>query len=72
MKIKHNYEGLEGANVYIYSGIYNIIASHDGINYIRDIDGNCDGPRWGGHPIDPNRNSNVRPRNLRNSKPNQN
>ena len=32
MKIKQNYDEWEGANIYIYSGAYNNIASDDGIN----------------------------------------
>ena len=41
IKIEKSYEGLEGSQVYIYSGTYNIIASDDGINSAGDTDDNC-------------------------------
>ena len=59
MKIKQSYEGLEGANVYIYSGTYNIIASDDGINSAGDTTGNC--ANQGGGQMGP---GGSRPRNL--------
>lgn len=36
MNISACYEGLEGAQVYLYSGIYNVIASDDGVNAAGD------------------------------------
>lgn len=39
MNIEKSYEGLEGANIYIYSGTYNIISSDDGINSAGDAEG---------------------------------
>ncbi len=47
MDIKKSYEGLEGSNVYIYSGKYSIIASDDGINSAGDTDENCEGGQGG-------------------------
>ena len=41
INIGKSYEGLEGAQVYIYSGTYHIIASDDGINSAGDTDENC-------------------------------
>ena len=41
ISISKCYEGLEGSQVYIYSGTYNIIASDDGINAAGDTDENC-------------------------------
>ena len=41
MNITKSYEGLEGSNVYIYSGTYNIISSDDGINSAGDTDEEC-------------------------------
>ena len=41
IKIEKSYEGLEGSQVYIYSGTYNIIASDDGINSAGDTYDNC-------------------------------
>ena len=51
--IKKSYEGLEGSQVYIYSGTYYVIASDDGINAAGDTDENCQtggntGPGQGG------------------------
>ena len=40
MNILKSYEGLKGAQIYIYSGTYNIIASNDGINSAGDTDSN--------------------------------
>jgi len=39
--IEKSYEGLEGSQVYIYSGTYHIISSDDGINAAGDTDENC-------------------------------
>ena len=74
--IKKSYEGLEGSNIYIYSGKYNIISSDDGINSAGDTDENCNnqngmGPGQGG-PGGPNGPGggrmpmNLRYRNLQN------
>ena len=41
ISIGKSYEGLEGSQVYIYSGTYHIIASDDGINAAGDTDENC-------------------------------
>ena len=41
INITKSYEGLEGSQVYIYSGTYNIIASDDGINSAGDTDQEC-------------------------------
>ena len=46
-------EGLEGSQVYIYSGTYNIIASDDGINAAGDTDENC---QSGGGDMNPGGN----------------
>ena len=43
-------EGLEGSQVYIYSGTYNIIASDDGINAAGDTDENCQSGGGGMNP----------------------
>ena len=57
MNIIKSNEGLEGSQVYIYSGTYNIISSDDGINAAGDTSGNC-GSNFGGR--------NNQPRNLKN------
>ena len=41
INITKSYEGLEGAQVYIYSGIYRVIASDDGINAAGDTTDQC-------------------------------
>jgi len=41
LKVQQSLEGMEGAQVYIYSGTYNIISSDDGINSAGDTDSNC-------------------------------
>ena len=41
IKISKSYEGLEGSQIYIYSGTYNIIASDDGINSAGDTSEEC-------------------------------
>ena len=50
MNITKSYEGLEGSNVYIYSGTYNIISSDDGINSAGDTDEECQPGGNGNHP----------------------
>ena len=57
MNIIKSNEGLEGSQVYIYSGTYNIISSDDGINAAGDTSGNCSS-NFGGR--------NNQPRNLKN------
>ena len=42
INITKSYEGLEGAQVYIYSGTYKVIASDDGINSAGDTTEDCD------------------------------
>ena len=71
MTIKKSYEGLEGSNIYIYSGTYNIISSDDGINSAGDTDEICSGtdrggvnPKPGGTNIPPG-GGGGRPMNLR-------
>jgi len=41
LNISKSYEGLEGAQVYIYSGTYRVIASDDGINAAGDTTDEC-------------------------------
>ena len=41
INITKSYEGLEGAQVYIYSGTYRVIASDDGINAAGDTTDQC-------------------------------
>ena len=53
ISISKCYEGLEGSQVYIYSGTYNIIASDDGINAAGDTDENC---QSGGGDMNPGGN----------------
>ena len=61
INVTKSLEGLEGAQVYIYSGIYNVIASDDGINAAGDTTEQC---RQGGMPG--NQPGNMGPRrNLR-------
>jgi hypothetical protein len=80
IKIQKSYEGLEGSNVYIYSGTYNIISSDDGINAAGDTDQICSGPGGGqmnpGGPSGPGGpggpgGMNNRPMNLRHLQQNQ-
>ena len=75
MNITKSYEGLEGSQVYIYSGTYSIIASDDGINSAGDTDQECSpggngnfpgGDRPGNHQNW--RNSKNLQRNLKNRK----
>ena len=42
INITKSYEGLEGAQIYIYSGTYRVIASDDGINSAGDTTEDCD------------------------------
>ena len=71
--IAKSYEGLEGSQVYIYSGTYHIIASDDGINAAGDTDDSCQtggntggiGPGNTGGGMGPG--GNFGPRNLQNS-----
>ena len=56
MNIKKSYEGLEGANVFIYSGTYNVIASDDGINSAGDTDEECQPGGNGNMPNNGGRN----------------
>ena len=60
INITKSYEGLEGAQVIIYSGTYNIVASDDGINSAGDTTENCDvvggGNMPGGGNFGPRRN----------------
>ena len=75
MNIIKSNEGLEGSQVYLYSGTYNIIASDDGINAAGDTVEECNGPGgnngpngnqpWGNHP---RQNPNNLKRNLKNRK----
>ena len=53
ISISKCYEGLEGSQVNIYSGTYNIIASDDGINAAGDTDENC---QSGGGDMNPGGN----------------
>ena len=53
VSIKKCVEGLEGSQVYIYSGTYKIIASDDGINAAGDTDENC---QTGGGGMEPGNN----------------
>ena len=48
INITKSYEGLEGAQIYIYSGTYRIIASDDGINAAGDNEEECD--NWRNRP----------------------
>ena len=41
LNVTKSYEGLEGAQVYIYSGTYRVIASDDGINAAGDTTDQC-------------------------------
>ena len=41
LNVTKSYEGLEGAQVYIYSGTYRVIASDDGINAAGDTTDEC-------------------------------
>lgn len=70
IKILKSYEGLEGSQVYIFSGTYNIISSDDGINAAGDTDANCQGGGPGGNGgMGPGGNGGKRPsfrRNLQN------
>ena len=72
VNIKKSNEGIEGAYVYIYSGIYNVIASDDGINSAGDTDtecspgGNGNQPGQGGNQ--PREGGRTFRRNLRNRK----
>ena len=43
INITNSYEGLEGAQVYIYSGTYKVISSDDGINSAGDTNEDCYG-----------------------------
>ena len=63
INIQKSYEGLEGSNVYIYSGTYSIISSDDGINSAGDNPDGCSNDK-GGRPNGPGANN--RPMNLRN------
>ena len=63
INIQKSYEGLEGSNIYIYSGTYSIISSDDGINSAGDSPEGCSNDR-GGRPNGPGGNN--RPMNLRN------
>ena len=58
MNIIKSYEGLEGGQIYIYSGTYNIISSDDGINSAGDTDEECNGNIPGGN----NQPNNNQPR----------
>ena len=75
MNIIKSNEGLEGSQVYLYSGTYNIIASDDGINAAGDIDEECNGPGGNNGPNgnkpggnQPRQNQNNLKRNLKNRK----
>ena len=48
--VLNSYEGLEGANIYIYSGRYYTCASDDGINAAGGNDGSGGTDPWHGHP----------------------
>ena len=65
MNITKSYEGLEGSQVYIYSGTYSIIASDDGINSAGDTDQECSP---GGNGNFPGGDRPGNPQNWRNSK----
>ena len=56
MNITQSYEGLEGSQVYIYSGTYNIISSDDGINAAGDTSENCSTNMGGGRNNQPRNN----------------
>ena len=64
LNVTKSYEGLEGAQVYIYSGTYRVIASDDGINAAGDTTDQC---RQGNMPMGPGQQGgNMGPRrNLR-------
>ena len=63
MNIVKSYEGLEGAQVYIYSGTYNIISSDDGINAAGDTNEECNGfPQGGNNQPNDNRSWGNNPR----------
>ena len=49
INVTKSLEGLEGAQVYIYSGIYNVIASDDGINAAGDTTEQCRQNQPGGN-----------------------
>lgn len=44
--VANSYEGLEGANVYVYSGKYSVTASDDGINAAGGSDGSGGNDPW--------------------------
>ena len=67
MNIIKSYEGLEGSQVYIYSGTYNIISSDDGINAAGDTSENCSNNFGGGNNQPRGRPNNLR-RNLKKRK----
>ena len=50
INVTKSLEGLEGAQVYIYSGIYNVIASDDGINAAGDTTEQCRQNQQGNMP----------------------
>lgn len=62
INITKSYEGLEGAQIYIYSGTYNVIASDDGINSAGDTTEDCDGNnnQPGGNNFGPPNNQGIR------------
>ena len=70
LNITKSYEGIEGSQIYIYSGTYNIISSDDGINTAGDTDQECSPggniPGGNNHQGPPNfwKNSNNLKRNL--------
>ena len=71
LNISKSYEGIEGSQIYIYSGTYNIISSDDGINTAGDTDQECSPggniPGGNNHQGPPNfgKNSNNLKRNLK-------
>ena len=68
INVTKSLEGLEGAQVYIYSGIYNVIASDDGINAAGDTTEQCRQNQPGGNMPGNQQGGNMGPRrNLRGS-----
>ena len=68
INVTKSLEGLEGAQVYIYSGIYNVIASDDGINAAGDTTEQCRQNQQGGNMPGNQQGGNMGPRrNLRGS-----
>ena len=55
INITKSYEGIEGAQIYIYSGTYRVIAQDDGINSAGDSTEECRGG------VTPNNNNNFGP-----------